>query len=162
MNYQLYHSPLGLLLLFSDGSALKKLTFLASVRDFTPDELFQKRSDAVLTAATQQLDEWFAGSRREFDLPLAPDGTPFQQKVWKALQTIPYGTTSTYGELAGKLGQPSSARAVGAANGKNPIALIIPCHRVIGADGSLTGYAFGLEKKKKLLSLEAQLQLSLI
>ncbi len=163
MNYQLYESFLGPLLLFSDGSALKRVTFLASRHDFIPDdEPLSGESDAILTAACQQLDEWFSGMRRNFDLPLAPEGTPFQKEVWKALQTIPYGTTCSYGELAGQLGRPSASRAVGAANGCNPIALIIPCHRVIGADGSLTGYAFGIERKQKLLNFEAQLQLSLI
>ena len=105
-------------------------------------------------AAAEQLEEYFAGRRTEFDLPLAPDGTQFQRRVWAGLQAIPYGRTSSYGELAGKIGQPTAVRAVGLANGRNPIALVIPCHRVIGADGSLTGYGGGLDRKRFLLALE--------
>jgi methylated-DNA-[protein]-cysteine S-methyltransferase len=103
-------------------------------------------------AARTQIEEYFAGARREFDLPLKPAGTPYQLRVWAALQEIPFGETRSYGELARALR--SSARAVGRANGTNPIALIVPCHRVIGADGSLTGFAFGLETKRKLLAHE--------
>lgn len=160
MNYYQYNSAIGRLLLFSDGRALKKVTFLSSLENKALVE-YEPTSDDVLKEACRQLDEWFAGERQEFDLPLAPDGTEFQQQVWQALQKIPYGTTCSYGDLARQLGRPSASRAVGAANGQNPIALIIPCHRVIGADGSLTGYAFGIERKKKLLNFEAQHQLRL-
>jgi methylated-DNA-[protein]-cysteine S-methyltransferase len=105
--------------------------------------------------AEAQLRSYFAGERTTFDLPLAPRGTPFQLRVWEALREIPYGETATYGELAAAVGKPSAVRAVGAANGSNPIAVIVPCHRVIGADGTLTGYGGGLERKRILLDLEA-------
>ncbi|WP_209372845.1 methylated-DNA--[protein]-cysteine S-methyltransferase [Brevibacterium renqingii] len=109
---------------------------------------------AIFTETEAQLREYFAGDRTEFDLPLAAVGTEFQRSVWKALTGIPYGRTAGYGELAAALGRPGAARAVGAANGKNPISIVVPCHRVIGADGSLTGYAWGEEKKRHLLDLE--------
>ncbi len=160
MNYHQYNSAVGRLLLFSDGRALKKVTFLSSSENETLVE-HASLTDGVLAEACRQLDEWFAGERQSFDLPLAPDGSEFQQQVWQELQNIPFGSTCSYGELAKRLGKPSAARAVGAANGQNPIALIIPCHRVIGCDGSMTGYAFGLERKKKLLAFEAQHQLQL-
>ncbi len=105
-------------------------------------------------AAADQLDAYFAGELTRFDLPLAPRGSEFQQRVWAALQEIPYGRTESYGELAERIGSPGGARAVGLANGKNPIGIIIPCHRVVGADGSLTGYGGGLDRKKQLLDLE--------
>lgn len=105
-------------------------------------------------AGGAQLREYFAGARRTFDLPLAPHGTAFQRRVWAALRTIPYGETRTYGELAAAIGNPSACRAVGMANHRNPIPIIIPCHRVIGANGTLTGYAGGLEIKRRLLALE--------
>ena len=108
----------------------------------------------LLDAAEAQLREYFAGTRRTFDLPLAPRGTAFQQRVWAALRAIPYGETCTYGELAAAIGSPSASRAVGMANHHNPIPIVIPCHRVIGANGTLTGYAGGLEIKRKLLALE--------
>ena len=107
----------------------------------------------VLPPVRDQLQEYFAGTRKVFDLPLAPQGTAFQKRVWEALQSIPYGQTRSYAWLAQQVG--SVARAVGAANGANPIAIVIPCHRVIGADGSLTGYAGGLHRKRRLLALEA-------
>ena len=105
-------------------------------------------------AAADQLDAYFAGELTRFDLPLAPHGSEFQRRVWAALQEIPYGRTESYGELAGRIGSPGGARAVGLANGKNPIGIIIPCHRVVGADGSLTGYGGGLDRKKQLLDFE--------
>ena len=108
----------------------------------------------LLDAAEAQLREYFAGTRRTFDLPLAPRGTAFQQRVWAALRAIPYGETRTYGELAAAIGSPSASRAVGMANHHNPIPIVIPCHRVIGANGTLTGYTGGLEIKRKLLALE--------
>ncbi|MHB2017891.1 MAG: methylated-DNA--[protein]-cysteine S-methyltransferase [Candidatus Xenobia bacterium] len=123
------------------NGALKRLAFGAGPAGPPPHAL------------QQQIDEYFASRREAFDLPLAPEGTPFQQRVWRALCEIPYGTTLSYGELAARLG--SSSRAVGRANATNPIALIVPCHRVIGRDGSLTGYAFGIELKRRLLDLEA-------
>ena len=105
-------------------------------------------------AAAHQLDAYFAGELTTFDLPLAPRGSKFQQRVWAALQTIPYGETESYGELAERIGSPGGARAVGLANGKNPIAIVLPCHRVVGSDGSLTGYGGGLDRKRQLLDLE--------
>jgi len=113
------------------------------------------RDDAALADSVTQLREYFAGTRTAFDLQLAPEGTPFQQEVWRALQAIPYGTTTTYGALAHTLGRPDAARAVGLANGRNPIGIVIPCHRVIGADGTLTGYGGGLHRKRWLLDHEA-------
>ncbi len=110
--------------------------------------------DPVLDAARQQLTEYFAGTRHEFDLPLDPQGTTFQVKVWLGLAEIPYGTTSTYGEQAMRMGDPNLARAVGAANGRNPLSIVIPCHRVVGANGSLVGFAGGLAAKRLLLDLE--------
>ncbi|MFV0259867.1 MAG: methylated-DNA--[protein]-cysteine S-methyltransferase [Acidimicrobiales bacterium] len=109
----------------------------------------------LLTRARTQLEEYFVGQRTRFDLPLDPAGTGFQQQVWAALQTVPFGTTATYGELAARIGpRGTSARAVGTANGANPIAIVVPCHRVVGADGRLTGYAGGLGRKRALLALE--------
>jgi methylated-DNA-[protein]-cysteine S-methyltransferase len=104
---------------------------------------------------TRQLDEYFAGDRTEFDLPLHPIGTPFQLEVWEALTAIPYGEVRSYGQVAEQLGRPGASRAVGLANGRNPIAVIVPCHRVIGASGSLTGYGGGIHRKRLLLDLEA-------
>ena len=112
------------------------------------------RDAAPFHAAADQLDAYFEGERTTFDLPLAPVGSEFQQRVWAALQEIPYGQTESYGELAERIGSPGAARAVGLANGKNPIGILIPCHRVVGADGSLTGYGGGLDRKRQLLDLE--------
>ncbi len=112
--------------------------------------------NAVLDQAVSQLEEYFDGTRREFDLPLDPQGTPFQQSVWMVLRTIPYGRTISYGQQAGQLGDPNKARAVGAANGKNPLSIVVPCHRVIGAGGQLTGFAAGLDVKSWLLDHERQ------
>ncbi|WP_434657911.1 methylated-DNA--[protein]-cysteine S-methyltransferase [Chromobacterium violaceum] len=125
----------------------------------TPEQLAAHacpRDDAALAEVARQLAEYQAGDRQSFDLPLAPQGTPFQQKVWAALREIPYGRTVSYGELALALGCPDGARAVGRANATNPIALIVPCHRVLGADGSLTGYAGGLPLKAALLRFELE------
>lgn len=110
---------------------------------------------AASEAAADQLREYFAGDRTDFSLPLAASGTPFQQRVWTALREIPYGTTWSYGQLAARIGQPSASRAVGLANGRNPIAIVVPCHRVIGASGALTGYAGGVGRKRWLLDHEA-------
>jgi methylated-DNA-[protein]-cysteine S-methyltransferase len=111
-----------------------------------------------LRACAQQLREYFLGERREFGLPLAPQGSPFQMQVWKAIAAIPYGKTLSYAELAARAGSPGSARAAGAATGRNPLSIIVPCHRVVGSAGSLTGYAGGLERKERLLRLEGALQ----
>lgn len=111
--------------------------------------------EPVLVRAREQLGSYFAGDRHEFDLPLAPAGTPFQLQVWAALREIPYGTTISYGELARRVGDPRAARAVGLANGRNPIAIIVPCHRVVGTSGALTGFGGGLARKRTLIDLEA-------
>ncbi len=112
--------------------------------------------DPVLARARAQLAEYFAGTRTAFSLPVAPAGTPFQQSVWRELMSIPYGQTRSYGQLANTLGGPHLTRAVGSANGRNPISIVVPCHRVVGSDGSLTGYAGGLPRKRFLLDLEAR------
>jgi len=156
-------SPVGPLLLTSDGTALTRLLFAAS-----PDPSWSTEPDAVLETAAAQLAEYFAGERTDFDLPLDPAGTAFQLTVWLALRDIPYAETINYGQLATRVGNPRSSRAVGLANGRNPISIVVPCHRVIGADGSLTGYGGGLPRKRTLLDLErhtsgaAESQLSLL
>lgn len=114
------------------------------------------KETTVISEAARQLDEYFAGQRQQFELMLAPEGTPFQQSVWEALRQIPYGKTCSYKDIARKIARPKAYRAVGMANNRNPIAIIIPCHRVIGADGKLVGYAGGLDTKSKLLELEAK------
>ncbi len=138
-------SPAGPLTLVERDGALVGLRFEAE-EDTDPSPL--------LLRAREELEEYFAGRRREFDLPLSPHGTPFQRQVWQALRTIPYGSTCTYGQLAAAVGNPRAARAVGMANHRNPLPILIPCHRVIGSTGSLTGYAGGLERKRLLLSIE--------
>ena len=115
---------------------------------------FGPREPGALPAVVEQLDAYFAGERTVFDLPLRLDGTPFQRAVWAALREIPYGETTTYGELARRLGRPSASRAVGMANGRNPVGVIVPCHRVVGAAGDLTGYGGGLDRKRRLLDHE--------
>jgi methylated-DNA-[protein]-cysteine S-methyltransferase len=145
-------SPIGELMLFGDGHALRGLYMSGR-----PDASWQRDDEAYATARAQ-LGEYFAGTRTEFALELDMRGTDFQRKVWDALLTIPYGETRSYGEVARQIGRPDRARAVGAANGQNPIAVIVPCHRVIGSDGSLVGYGGGLERKRILLDLEAGVQ----
>ncbi len=150
-----YQSPIGPLKLVARGGALTAL-YLPEGGD-TPDlsSVPVAPGDPTLRAVTDQLDAYFAGELRTFELELAPEGTPFQRLVWDQLLAIPYGVTISYGELARRCGRPHGARAVGTANGRNPIAVIIPCHRVIGADGTLTGYGGGLPTKKWLLALES-------
>ena len=148
-------SPLGKLLLQSTDQAITSVHFAgfrqpADGTEIKPDSSLPD----CLHACRVQLNEYFKGKRKIFDLPLSPDGTAFQRKVWNELLNIPFGSTISYLELAKRLGDPKVIRAAGSANGKNPVAIIIPCHRVIGADGSLTGYAGGLENKRKLLDLE--------
>ena len=144
-----YSSPVGPIFLRESNGFLVSASFSAEGND-SPETSF-------LTQAACELDEYFNGKRQAFDLPLNPIGTPFQQKVWAELQKIPYGTTISYGELARRIGQPSASRAVGMANHRNPLVIFIPCHRVIGSDGSLTGYAAGVEVKRFLLDLELTL-----
>ena len=146
-------SPIGELLLLSDGVALRSLWMQDGPRPLPPDPAW-KQDDGPFDQVIAQLKQYFEGRRTAFDLPLVLDGTPFQQRVWAALQTIPYGTTISYGELAARIGRPGASRAVGLANGRNPVSVIVPCHRIIGADGSLTGYGGGLERKRLLLWLE--------
>jgi methylated-DNA-[protein]-cysteine S-methyltransferase len=151
-----YESPLGTLTLESDGTALRRIR-LPRER-WSPDPDQERRLDPVpFAAAVAQLDEYFAGTRDRFDLELAPGGTAFQRRVWARLREIPRGATVTYAELARRVGNPAACRAVGAANGRNPLPIVVPCHRVIGSDGTLTGYAGGLPAKRKLLELEGAL-----
>jgi methylated-DNA-[protein]-cysteine S-methyltransferase len=152
--YTIFNSPIGDLLAVGDGESLSRLHMLGSRKRVALNPVWQRDDDALDDVRTQ-LDEYFAGGRREFDLQLDMIGNPFELRVWDALCEIPYGETTSYGEIARRIGSPSAARAVGLANGRNPVALIVPCHRVIGADGSLTGYGGGLERKRLLLDLEA-------
>lgn len=148
-NYQFYQSPLGTLRIAADEKGITGLAF----SDMPLTDAIAEQTP-LLKKAAAQLDEYFAGARRSFDLPLNPAGTEFQKKVWDALVGIGYGETRTYGRIAATTGNPKACRAVGMANNRNPIAIIIPCHRVVGANGSLTGYAGGLDKKEFLLDLE--------
>lgn len=147
------YSPLGELTLVAEGDGLTGLYFEGQRRR-PSQEALGAREDNGFEEARRQLDEYFAGRRTRFDLRLAARGETFQQRVWKLLEEIPYGETRSYGQLARELGGPALAQAVGAANGRNPLCVIVPCHRVVGADGSLTGYAGGLERKRLLLDLE--------
>jgi methylated-DNA-[protein]-cysteine S-methyltransferase len=142
-------SPVGPLVLTSDGTALTRVLF-----DATPDPAWSTEPCAVLDDAVAQLREYFAGERTAFDVPLDPAGTEFQKATWLQLREIPYAQTINYGQLASRVGNPHASRAVGLANGRNPISIVVPCHRVIGADGSLTGYGGGLDRKRLLLDLE--------
>ena len=142
-------SPLGDLQLYSDGRHVVKIGFPGEAL-----EAAREGNDPVLEACAGQLAEYFCGERRRFDLPLAPRGTDFQREVWRALGEIPYGETRSYAEIARAIGRPRAVRAVGAANGRNPLPIVVPCHRVIGSDGSLTGFAGGLNAKIYLLELE--------
>ncbi|GLX79513.1 methylated-DNA--protein-cysteine methyltransferase [Thalassotalea insulae] len=153
MYYSIYQSPLGEIALTADDNGLTALAFQNTDAAISIPENFQQ-NDVVFQQVHQQLDQYFAGSRDTFDLPLAPKGTKFQQTVWQALTTIKRGETKTYAWLAEKINNKKAVRAVGTANGANPIALIIPCHRVIGSNGKLTGYAGGLSLKAKLLMHE--------
>lgn len=152
-------SPIGPLTLVADGGALACL-YMDDHRHAPAEDAFGPADPApgpqadVLAEAERQLTEYFAGTRTEFDLPLAMPGTAFQQRVWAGLREIPYGETISYGELARRLGQPNASRAVGLANGRNPVSIIVPCHRVVGSSGRLTGYGGGLDRKAHLLELE--------
>jgi methylated-DNA-[protein]-cysteine S-methyltransferase len=148
-----FSSPIGTLELRGTETALTGV-FMDGHRHEAPRAEGAVRDAEPLREARQQLEEYFAGERRAFSLTLEPAGTEFQQRVWQALRAIPYGGTISYGELASRIGSPRAVRAVGLANGRNPISIIVPCHRVIGADGSLTGYGGGLERKRFLLALE--------
>jgi methylated-DNA-[protein]-cysteine S-methyltransferase len=160
-SYTHVDSPVGRLLLCSDGIALTGLYM--DVPGHAPRSLEQGVENAAagpLRDAVRQLAEYFAGDRREFDLPLRLEGTDFQRRVWGVLTEIPYGETWSYGQLAKRIDNPRGFRAVGLANGRNPISIFVPCHRVIGADGSLTGYGGGVERKRWLLAHEAPRQIA--
>ncbi len=154
MHHTAYPSPAGPLLLASDGDALCLIEFKNPRHRVARDSDWQEGDNAILRETRRQLGEYFDGTRREFDLPLAPRGTAFQQHIWQALRTIAYGETISYAALAACVGKPRALRAVGAANGRNPLPIVVPCHRVIGADGSLTGFGGGLPMKQFLLQLE--------
>jgi methylated-DNA-[protein]-cysteine S-methyltransferase len=151
--YTTMDSPIGELLLLGEGQTLRGLYMqegrkpVRVAADWEPDA-------SAFESVVEQLHEYFEGRLTEFDVPLDMHGTPFERRVWNALRDIPYGETASYGEVARRIGQPSASRAVGLANGRNPIAVIVPCHRVIGANGTLTGYGGGLERKQLLLELE--------
>jgi methylated-DNA-[protein]-cysteine S-methyltransferase len=143
-------SPIGLLGLVVSRGAVTELRMDAALRTATGDAAENKLMDETVA----QIEAYFDGSLKEFELPLRSQGTPFQQAVWRELEGIPYGTVTSYGEIARRVGKPTASRAVGAANGRNPIAIVVPCHRVIGADGSLTGYGGGMWRKEWLLNHE--------
>jgi methylated-DNA-[protein]-cysteine S-methyltransferase len=152
--YTYCDSPVGRLLLAGDGRGLTLVGFPSGKRPLRPAGGW-RRDGTEFAEAIRQLEEYFAGRRREFSLALHPVGTAFQKTVWSALRAIPFGATISYGELARRIGRPAASRAVGAANGANPLPIVIPCHRVIGADGSLTGFGGGIETKRFLLAHEA-------
>jgi len=153
MNYTQIESPVGPLLLAADDAGLRQILFVKGRTPARPDPSWRENC-APLKETIRQLRSYFTGELEEFDLPLAPEGMAFQLKVWQRLCEIPYGETISYGELARRLGNPNASRAVGLANGSNPIPIVIPCHRVIGSNGKLTGYGGGLPIKEKLLALE--------
>jgi methylated-DNA-[protein]-cysteine S-methyltransferase len=156
MNDQILDTPIGALRLVSDGARLVKVEF-AGHYPVPVREADSGTEDSLLARAINQFGEYFAGRRKRFDLPLAPAGTPFQRTVWAALADIPWGEVRSYRDIAIAIGRPTAVRAVGAANGRNPLPLVVPCHRVVGSDGSLTGFAGGLAIKRRLLELEGAL-----
>ncbi len=158
--YTMFDSLVGPLLLAGDSNALRRVSFESGKRSAVPQAEW-KQNQAAFTEVIRQLRAYFRGELKEFDLPLAMEGTEFQLRVWNALRKIPYGETISYAQLAERIGNPQAVRAVGLANGSNPIPIIVPCHRVIGSDGSLTGFGGGLSTKKKLLDLESK-QMSLL
>lgn len=153
-SYTHMSSPLGRLILVADAAGMRAIEFDDAAHPVARAADWCEQQTALLDGARRQLEDYFAGSRQCFDLPLAARGTDFQLRVWTCLRDIPFGQTRSYADIARILGQPAAVRAVGAANGRNPLAIVVPCHRVIGADGSLTGYAGGLDRKRALLSLE--------
>ncbi len=154
LSYSVMPSPVGDLLLTMSGGELTGLYM--TPHPVEPEREGYERDDDALAEVRRQLEEYWRGERQEFDVPLAPRGTAFQTDVWEALLAIPYGKTASYSEIAARVGHPKACRAVGLANGRNPISIIVPCHRVIGANGSLTGYGGGLDRKIILLDLERQ------
>ena len=153
LSYSFTETPVGRLVIAGDGAGLQQVEFCSATDRIRLDP-GSEEDRAPFEDAIRQISEYFAGARTTFDLPLAPAGTPFQQAVWRELLSIPYGTTTSYRDLARAIGRPSAIRAVGAANGRNPLAIVIPCHRVIGSNGHLTGYGGGLHIKETLLALE--------
>lgn len=155
MRYRELESPLGAMLAVSDGEALCGLYFVDG-RDVprTREDWMRDPDAAPFDRLAAELDEYWAGVRRRFDVPVRLDGTPFQRAVWAAIAAIPYGETISYADLAGRIGRSSAARAAGAATGRNPVSIVVPCHRVVGAGRSLVGYGGGLERKRALLELE--------
>jgi methylated-DNA-[protein]-cysteine S-methyltransferase len=156
IHYRTIDSPIGPLALAGRGQVLTNLRMVDQT--YEPDRTNWVPDDRAFPDAVEQLEAYFAGERTDFDLELSLTGTEFQRRVWQALLTIPYGETRSYGEIAEQIGASGAARAVGLANGRNPIAIIVPCHRVIGASGRLTGYGGGLERKQSLLELERRRQ----
>jgi methylated-DNA-[protein]-cysteine S-methyltransferase len=160
ISYTHYESPLGLMLLAADDRGLRMISFAKGKRVQNPGTGWQE-NHAPFAETTRQLRAYFAGKLKDFDIPLSLVGSEFQLRVWEHLQKIPYGETISYGQLASRIGNPKAARAVGLANGSNPIPIIVPCHRVIGSNGSLVGYGGGLPIKKALLLLEGRPEFSL-
>jgi len=161
--YAKFLTPLGAVLATAEGGFVTSVNFIAAKsapplgKDWAEDP-----HSSPLKECAEQLADYFAGTLQRFDLPVAPRGTPFQERVWREIERVPFGQTITYSELASRAGAPGSARAAGAATGRNPIWIVVPCHRIVGADGSLTGYAGGLERKRKLLEIEGVLQGTLV
>lgn len=145
-------APIGIVRIIEEDGFIVSVHTMQEIESM-PDDIVYRETE-ILLSAKKQLEEYFAGIRKNFDLPLKPKGTPFQLLVWEQLKQIPYGETRSYGEIAKAIGNPKASRAVGGANNKNPIGIIVPCHRVIGANGKLVGYAGGLDVKEKLLMLE--------
>lgn len=149
----IYESPIGKIGIKDNGHSIIEVYFIKEAED----QELELKETALIREAGRQLEEYFQGKRNDFDLPLEPKGTPFQKSVWEALITIPYGETRSYKEVAQKVNSPKAYRAVGMSNNKNPISIIIPCHRVIGANGKMVGYGGGLDIKEYLLNLESQI-----
>ena len=157
--YDLISTSLGSMLLASDGDGLSGAWFEGQRYEPSRGPSWERRTDLpLLVRAGVELSEYFAGARTTFTLPLSPAGTAFQREVWGAIAAIPYAETAAYRDLASRIGRPASIRAASAATGRNPLSIIVPCHRVVGADGTLTGYAGGLERKRALLALERKAQ----
>jgi methylated-DNA-[protein]-cysteine S-methyltransferase len=154
VNYAYLETPVGTLLIAGDDAVLERISFPSRGRTAKPERGWQESPRGAVAEAIRQLRDYFAGKRTGFDLPLAPKGTEFQRAVWRQLQEIPYGETISYGELARRVGNPKASRAVGSANGANPLPIVIPCHRVIAGDGSIGGFGGGLPTKEILLALE--------
>jgi methylated-DNA-[protein]-cysteine S-methyltransferase len=153
--FDFYDSPMGRMLIVGSDKGLSGLYFVDQkyYREVARDWL-RAQDHKIVRETARQLKEYFAGARKEFDIPLAADGTPFQTSVWRAISSVKYGASITYSELARRAGHPGAVRAAGTATGRNPITIIVPCHRIVGSDGSLTGYAGGLDRKRALRELE--------